>query len=357
MQKRFNFYIYLLIFLFVNICIWAVEADFINLMGKRLPCWKHVQTKEDQDNLNFYKNLFNKSFFEQEQDNPLKIEKKEKIPKVLHFIWLGPKNFPEESIKNIKSWIALHPEWTINFWTDRPRPLPYPSMKKCMVQDFTFLKLRPFYERSNNFAEKSDLLRYEVLFQQGGVYVDHDVKCLRCFDGFNQAYDLYCGLELPSETPLSSSIHATNNLIGARPGHPVLQACLEWLEKRWDDLEEMYPGNDRDSLISRIAHRTFSAFTDCIKTSANMQGNCDITFPAFYFNAPSDHLAIFARHLYAGTWFENETGFEKMTRERLMLLSKKTNKILLALSCLAGLNLIGFWSLFLVFKKNKQMRT
>lgn len=325
-------------------------VDFESLMGKDLPAWQYVQTQEDYDNLHFYRSLF-------EKNKPLLQGhlNAAKIPKVLHFIWVGPKNFPNESVENVKSWMAKNPDWTIKFWTDRKRPLPHPAMQLQLVQNLKFLKLEECYRLSDNYAEKSDLLRYEILFQEGGVYVDHDIKCFGSFDSLNNAYDLYCGLELPSETPLSSSVHPTNNLIAARAGHPILKQCMSWLADNWDRIEKEYPGKDKEAVIQRVGHRTFNAFADAVKTLAGKESQSDMVFPAFYFNAPSDKLALLARHLYAGTWFENESPFEKMTRERLMMITKKTNKILLFFGVATALNLIGLAAVFLTIKKKKSI--
>jgi hypothetical protein len=327
------------------------EKNFEDLMGKGLTCWQYVQTKEDWENLQFFKDIFIKASSSAGYEKA--IEKETRIPRVIHFIWLGPKEFPPHSVQNIKSWIAKHPDWTVKFWTDRKRPLPHPSMKMQYVQDFPFLQLKSLFYDSNNYGEKSDVLRYEILLQEGGIYVDHDVQCLRSFEDMNQKYDFFCGLETPSETFLSSSVHVTNNLIASKPGHPILRHGMNWLCEHWKEIEDQYPGNDKESVINRIAHRTFASFSESVRLLAGKESR-DIVFPAFYFNAPDLSNAIYARHEYAGTWFENETPFEKMARERLMLLSKKANKILLACGILTALNCIGFVFLFFFLQRAKK---
>jgi hypothetical protein len=324
--------------------------DFESLMGKDLPVWMHVKSDEDLENLSFFKEIY-------ENNRGLILRDKEgvNIPKVIHFIWIGPKPFPAESVKNIQSWVDNHPQWTFKFWTDRPRDLPHPKMQLAKTSDFAFLKLASCYGDSDNFAEKADLLRYEILYQEGGVYADHDVKCLHAFDPLNEAYDFYCGLELPSDTCLSSSVHCTNNLIAVRPGHPILKNCLDWLEEKWQRIGQAYPGNDKEAIINRVAHRTFWAFAESVRNLASKSDFKDMVFPAYYFNASSDDKALMARHLYAGTWFENETKFEKMARERLMLLSKKTNKILLLSSVIGALNFIGLAAVFFTLMKKRSV--
>lgn len=319
-------------------------------MGKGHERWQYIQTREDFENLAFFKKSYS------EQIGLLQEKRAALIPKVLHFIWVGPKPFPRESIENIRTFIAHHSDWTLKFWTDRERPLPHPAMEKHLVQDFAFQKLGALYSQAANYGEKSDLLRLEILFQEGGVYVDHDVKCLKSLNSLG-VFDFYCGMELPYKTCLSSSVLPTNNLIGSRRGHPILAGSMQWLLENWEKIEREYPGNDRDCLINRVAHRTFLSFGESFKKHAGQQGSHDIALPAFFFNAPDESLALFARHLYAGKWFEGESEFEKVVKKRLMMLSKKTNKLLLASCVIVGLNVLvlaGFAATRVVQSRRKK---
>lgn len=321
--------------------------DFEALTGKDLPVWEYVKTPDDIQHLNLFKQMYDlRKGLIGASDGM------QRIPKAVHFIWIGPRQFPRESVENVRTWMAKNPDWTFYFWTDRQRPLPCPGMKIRMVRDLNFLKLRDCFAKSDNYAEKSDLLRYEILYQEGGIYVDHDVKCFKSFEPLNNAYDFYCGIDMPYTSSLPSCIFTTNNIIGVKAGHPILLRCMEMLAERWDQIEQDYPGADRDSMLNRVLHRTFWLFGEAIKQVGNQDGNRDIVFPAYYFDAPKDELAIFARHLYAGAWHETESSFEKMVRQRLMLLSKKSNKILLFFGVMSVLNLFGLVALFMLFKRS-----
>jgi hypothetical protein len=104
-------------------------------------------------------------------------------------------------------------------------------------------------------------------------------------------------------------------------------------------------------VINRVTHRTFLVLGESFKLLANKEGNRDIALPTYYFNAKDDKQAIFSRHLYQGTWFENETEFEKLVRERLIKITKKTNKILLFFGVFSLLNIVGFTLLFVKYRK------
>src|SRR5690606_14750040 len=124
---------------------------------------------EDLENLQFYKSLFFKN------RAPLP-EIRQKIPKVIHFIWLGQRPFPESSKKNLLSWRNLHPDWIMKFWTDSSEmKTPISGMEPHSVSCIPLSKLGHLITQTSNYGELSDLFRYEILFHEGGIYADHDV--------------------------------------------------------------------------------------------------------------------------------------------------------------------------------------
>lgn len=316
--------------------------DFSTLMGSNKSVWNFVKTHEDHQNIR----LFTEQY---EKNSKLQFLKgdENRIPKVIHLIWIGPNPFPKEAVENVSSWIEKHPDWKIKFWTDRKRPLPNGNMELNLVSDFNFETLGAYYEASDNYAEKSDLLRYEVLYQEGGLYVDHDVKCFKSFAPFHHNFDLYCGLEPPHEPVLNSSISVNNNVIGTCPKHPILKKTIGHVKERWDEVSAAYPGNDKESTIYRVAERSWSSFGDSVRELIGKGETKDIAFPAAYFNRIDDWIPLFAHHYYASTWFEDETKFERNVRRRLVSISRKNNQILLFNAVILTVNLALFIGLIL----------
>ncbi len=321
-----------------------LSLDFEELTGKELPTWKYVQTKEDWAHLRLFQHIYDR-----QKHAPR--DATARIPQSVHFIWLGPNPFPLKSIENVRSWMGKNPDWTFYFWTDRPRPLPVPGMIERRVQEFSFLKLGECFAKTSNMGERSDVLRYEILYKEGGVYVDHDVVCFQSFDVLNHTYDFYCGIDMPYTSNLPSCIFTTNNLIGVRPHHPILLRCMHKLADQWDEIEKQYPGEDRDSTVNRVHHRTFWLFGEAVKEMHNLGDQRDIVFPAYYFDAPKDELALFARHQYAGVWHTEESAFELMVRKRLMTITKKSNLTLLIIGIVSSLNLLGLGAFFVYVRK------
>lgn len=312
---------------------------FSALMGEGQSSWSFVKSSEDLANLAFFE-----AIYEKEKSCKADLQNKGSIPKVIHFIWLGPSSFPEKSAANVVSWIEKNPGFKCKFWTDRFRPRPHEKVEMKLISDFQWEFFKHQFGQSTNWAEKSDLLRYEILHKEGGIYVDHDVLCLNSFNAFTDSYDLFCGMEPPHKPVLSSSISVCNNLIGARPGHPVLKKTIDGVLIRWDKMEEMFPGKDKESTIMRIAHRTFSPFEEGFKAVAGTQGTRDIAFPAAFFNNMENKTGKYAHHFYDSTWFDDEPLFEKNMRRRLIKICRKNNQILLfnGLILLGNLVLVTF---------------
>lgn len=132
-----------------------------------------------------------------------------RIPKIIHQIWLGSK-VPKCYLAWRKSWQKFHPGWIYILWTDKEV-----NNLKLYNQDY--------FNKARNFGEKANVLRYELLYQFGGVYADIDFECLKSFDVFHHSFDFYTGI-----APLDCNIAYLNNaIIGSIPGHPILKHCIE----------------------------------------------------------------------------------------------------------------------------------
>ncbi|CRX38792.1 glycosyltransferase family 32 protein [Estrella lausannensis] len=136
------------------------------------------------------------------------------IPKVVHQIWLGSP-VPKKFEKIMKTWMKWH-GWEYKLWTE------------AEVAKITLVN-PGIYQKVKNLGAKSDILRYEILYQFGGVYVDTDFECFcpAFFDWAAEQYDFFAGIETLKGCP---KLHICNALIGSKPGHPLLQRMLQELQ-------------------------------------------------------------------------------------------------------------------------------
>ncbi|MBS1658033.1 MAG: hypothetical protein JST18_08040 [Bacteroidetes bacterium] len=137
------------------------------------------------------------------------LEKEYLIPKIIHFIWLGSP-LPEKTKQFIATWRDKHPDWEIRIWNDE-------NAASFRLQN------QAAFDKANNYGEKSDILRYELLYHFGGVYVDSDFECLKPFDFLHQTCEFYTGIVQYNHALL-------NGLIGVKQGHPIIKACIDYLQ-------------------------------------------------------------------------------------------------------------------------------
>ena len=328
------------------------ESDFDRLMGKETKHWRHVQQAEDLQFLDLCRGAYDKNrahLFEKSGGY--------KIPQVVHFIWVGPRPFPAGSVENVRTWMAKNPAWKFKFWTDRPRSAPCEGMETIVLTDYPFPFLKRCYESSKNWGEKSDVLRFEILYAEGGAYADHDANCLQSFDGLHRGLDFYCCLETPHTPFVGRNVTAGNGVIGSRAGHPVVKEVIDIMEEHWDDLEKKYAGDDSFSRTQIVMERTYIALTLALKRKVDLPGNTDIVLPAAYFFSKPGIQPLYSKHFYANSWADDGkkmATFEKSVEKELSKIDRKMWDLYLILLAAVGLNsvLIGFW-LILARKKVK----
>jgi hypothetical protein len=334
-----------LLFLLLSVNLFGKQPqidldDFDSLMGKSTSHWRHVAQADDLEMLQFAKTLY-------QSNKGAQFAKvgAYKIPPVVHFIWLGPRAFPPESVENVRAWMALNPGWTFKFWTDRNREPPCEGMEIVQVKDFSFQKLGKCFEQSQNWGEKSDLLRYEILNQQGGVYVDHDVNCLKSFNGMNHGYDFFCCLETPHQPFVGRSVTCGNAVIGSKPRHPTVAKVIEAVLERWDSLGEKFRGQDEYSRIEVVMQRTYIAFTHAITQTVNRDCNVDIVLPAAYFFSKSGVPSLYAQHFCTTVWDEfkaRKTQKDRVEEKSLGNIRRSNRNLSLLIGSLIGFNMLIF---------------
>lgn len=97
----------------------------------------------------------------------------EKIPKKIHYIWLGTKEFDKVSIKCMKTWKEILPDYEIIKWSDL----------ECKDIINSNLYAKQAYELKK-YAFVSDYLRLYILYNYGGIYMDTDVQIFKPIDKF-----------------------------------------------------------------------------------------------------------------------------------------------------------------------------
>lgn len=132
------------------------------------------------------------------------------IPKLIHHIWLGTRQLNDHARFCIDSWKALHPSWEFMMWSDSNLP---PLLNQTIF-DGTIVS-----------AQRADLLRYELMLQCGGLYVDVDFECLKPIDALLHGNCFVYGDELPGRPAIG--------LLASPPGHSFAKYCVTKVSAGW----------------------------------------------------------------------------------------------------------------------------
>lgn len=93
------------------------------------------------------------------------------IPKIIHYCWFGKGLMPQSQKDCIKGWRRLMPDYTIMRWDES-------------TFDLTAHPLAAAACRVKRYALASDICRYNVLAQFGGIYLDTDVELFQRLDPY-----------------------------------------------------------------------------------------------------------------------------------------------------------------------------
>jgi mannosyltransferase OCH1-like enzyme len=264
------------------------DREFDFLMQKHLYGWvfENDQTYRRlqisaSDTYNFFKDLY-------DQIIQLTPDQQYRIPTIIHQIWLGSP-VPEELKKFQESWHQFHPTWQYRLWTDKD------------IVTFGFENLM-YIRKSTSYAERSDMMRYEILYRYGGVYVDMDQECLRSFDILHQIFDFYIGIQ-PLDTGV---IHCGTGVIGSIAGHPLLRAVIDGMAASWQRW------TDKQAICERTGPLFF---TQIFMATIHQEEYRTVALPTYYFyplgsqeyECKRDQWkenGAFAVHHWAKTWLK-----------------------------------------------------
>ena len=134
-----------------------------------------------------------------------------KIPKVIHYIWLGGNPLPEKEQKCLASWKKFCPDYEIKLWNEKN----FDIEKSC---DY----VKEAY-KNKKFAFVADYIRMFALYSEGGIYMDTDVELLKPFDDLLQ-YDFFSSFE--------NMVMVNPAIVGAKKGNIVIKTIMEDYHER-----------------------------------------------------------------------------------------------------------------------------
>jgi len=211
------------------------------------------------------------------------------IPKIIHYVWVGPNDLTPLAEECIASWKKYLPDYEIKFWNETNSPMNHSYVEHMYGE--------------KKWAFVSDYIRFRVLKKYGGIYLDTDMELLRPLDDFLDE-EMFVGRSKTGD--IESSI------IGVVPNHPAIDSALTFYD------------TDTSRSISNTSPKVLAeAIASCPETAT--------VFPAKYFH-PCDEgekctqeklKDSYARHHWAESWVPYRTLRKILRKTGLLKLVKK----------------------------------
>lgn len=131
-----------------------------------------------------------------------------RIPKKIHYVWVGQNPVTPLGKRCIESWKTYLPEYELCCWNEQNSPMSHPYVQSMYT--------------NKQWAFVSDYIRFWVLYHHGGIYLDTDMEVLRVLDDNILNKSIFFG---------STSDGMTGcGIVGSESQHPFLKDILSWYD-------------------------------------------------------------------------------------------------------------------------------
>lgn len=218
----------------------------------------------------------------------VKLSEEPLIPKKLHYMWLGRKPLPDNLRKCIESWKKFCPDYEIIEWNEDNYDIEkHPYMKQA-------------YE-AGAYGFVPDYARIDILYNEGGFYLDTDVELKRSIDDLRYQ-KAFCGVE-------KWQIINFGGLSGSVKGNPMLK---EFLDARQDVFFLNADGRQNKNTCGFYDTRV--ALKHGYKINGSSQALGDINIYAYDYFQPYDYMSgiinetenTHSIHWFSGGWLDEK---------------------------------------------------
>lgn len=110
------------------------------------------------------------------------------IPKTLHIIWIGDESKRPDNC--IQTWVQRNPGWTIQLWGNQG------------LAEYGWFNARHMREMApRELNGVADMMRWEILYNEGGFVVDADSVCVRALDDWMLEHEAFACWENELDRP------------------------------------------------------------------------------------------------------------------------------------------------------------
>jgi|Laugresbdmm110sn_2_1035109.scaffolds.fasta_scaffold02392_5 mannosyltransferase OCH1-like enzyme len=133
------------------------------------------------------------------------------IPKIIHQIWIGTKPRPS---KFMDTWKNMNPDFEYIYWSEDE------IIKRGLKLEC--LKQVDLIEEING---KADIIRWEILYHYGGVFIDADSICIEPIDNYLMNKKAFSGYE----NEIKRKDLVATGTMGFPKNHPLCRAAIDFV--------------------------------------------------------------------------------------------------------------------------------
>lgn len=130
-----------------------------------------------------------------------------KIPKIIHYVWVGGAPLTPLAYQCIASWKKHLPDYELKLWNESNSPMSHHYVQAMYEQ--------------KKWAFVSDYIRFWALENEGGVYLDTDLEVFRTLNPL---------LNNSGFVARSKSGQIESSIIAAAPHSPFITKALAWYD-------------------------------------------------------------------------------------------------------------------------------
>jgi len=175
-----------------------------------------------------------------------------KIPKIIHYCWVGGNPKPQSVLYCIESWKRCCPDYEIREWNEEN-------------YDFTKNEYMRQADEAKKWGFVPDYARLDIVYEHGGIYLDTDVEMVRAFDDLLEN-EAFFGFE---DTGDGEYYVNCGHGFGAAPGHEAVRQAR--------DLYEHLSFRDPDGTLNLLASPYYT--TQSLRQLGLRQENRDQQLP------------------------------------------------------------------------------
>ena len=129
------------------------------------------------------------------------------VPKIIHYCWFGHGEYSPEIRMCFASWKKYCPDWEIRLWDESNSPMNVQWVKDAY--------------KHQKYAFVADYVRFWVLYNYGGVYLDTDMLLVKPLDSFLH-HSVFLGRE--------DAFNVSMGIIGSVCHSDFCKMCLSYYD-------------------------------------------------------------------------------------------------------------------------------